>query len=398
MAIHPIELQKVRKAIRSYLVLEDDDPIDLVLLAGVLANFAEDRDVPVWLVIVGNPGSAKTELVKLIKEWRPVWPVPDSLTEAYWFSAKTGSESALERIKSGAYRILYMEDMGSLMEVARIYAASLYQQFRGIHDGFLKKETGYNSRPQVYGIELPPRDGEKEPRWTEIAADKRLGWIGAATAEFYAWQTRHSMLGSRFMSYYWAPLDNWQDYELLTEIQQRRAEKAHYYPAAKAAVERFLDMVVSQIGDAKQVKMTQKQTNALGAGVKLVHRVTGTRKVSDTGARLHARVVAICRMMAFISGRDQVGKDEMAIGERLITSHLPRESNQILQFAMNANGSGFHMRDMLLQAGGTRRVFEPMVEGLIDVGILQKVGTKGRDAFFSLSSDARRLVDVFRKQ
>jgi hypothetical protein len=416
--IHPTELQKARKAVRKFLILADDDPVDLVLFAGILANFAPDRDVPVWMIIVGHPASGKTDLISLIQNWRPVWVIPNELSQAYFFSAKTAQQSALERIKNGDYRILYYEDMGALMDIARLYSGSIYQQFRGIHDGLLKKETGYDSRPLVYGVEEPLQPGETEKRVTALPPAQRLGWIGSGTPEFYRWQQRHTLLGARFTCYYWSPLEDWTDYRKLSEFQELRSTRAHWRDHARTQVQSFLELCIKDMDNFAVTSISKPMTDQLGAVVKLVQRVSGTRRVSDTGARLHARIVAIVRMIAFMSGRSEVNEQDLAVGHKLALSQLPREHNEIVRFALDqfskakkgSTGTDaeadtgtdaeppapgrWTARALLLAIGGTRRVFEPILEDLVDVGVLDRI-QNGRTPEFEFSREARKLARAF---
>jgi hypothetical protein len=396
--MHPNALAAVQKAVRHYVVLDDDDPILKLVLASVLCNFAPDRDVPMWLVLVGPPGSVKTDIISLVQTWRHTWSLPPKLTDAYFFSASTRQQSALHRIKAGGYRILYLEDMAALIDgIDRLYAGSIYQQIRGIHDGYLKKETGFDSRPLIYGNEVPLQDGETEPRVEPIPPTERLGFIGAATQEFYAWHRRHASLGARFTAYLWQPHGEWTNYSMLVEIDQRRAERAHWRKPAESAVHSFLNAALQEIDQIVDVEINDVRRGKLAAAVKLVQRIAGTVAVTDTGARLHARAVALCRMMAFISGRRDVTDIEIEIAKRMIFSQLAQEQHNVIRHAISKNGEPWAVKDLLLSAGGTRRVYDRILADLVDVGVLESAGGRGKyGQVYGLSADARGLADVFR--
>jgi hypothetical protein len=389
-------LEGVRKTIRKFLLLKDDDPIDLVMLAGILANFAPDRDVPVWLVIVGDPASGKTELTSLIQDWRYTWVLPDVLTEAYFFSSKSGTHSALTRLQEGDYRLIYSQDMGGMMDTNRLYGPPIFQQLRGIHDGFLKKETGFDSRPLLYGQEHKV-EGVSEPVYTPVPPEKRLGWLGTSTPEFYPWAQRHARLGSRFTCYYFNPLTNWLDYQSLSKIDTMRAEKAHWRPAARTAVQNFLDLVISRFEGFEALRASDAQSDRISAAVKLVNRVIGSRTVTDTGARLQPRILSMCRVMAFMAGKPAITDEELQIGLRIVMSQLPADEHKILRFALGHSGNGFWpVRELLLDTGMGRRQVEHPLERMVDVGVLEQKGGKGVFGFsYTASPKTRKLAGVF---
>lgn len=388
-------LEGVQRAIRKYLVLDDEDPVDRVLLASILANFAPDRDVPVWLVIVGDPASGKTDLISLIQDWRYTWNLPDVLTPAYFFSAKTGHQSALERLQQGDYRLLYSQDMGGLMGLNRLYASEIVQQLRGVHDGFLRKETGYDSRPQTYGEKTQTIGANGEPVFTPVPPAKRFGWIGSATPEFYPWQTHHNRLGTRFTCYLFQPFTDWLDFKSLTRIEQARAEKRHHHAQAKTVVQNFLDHVIANMGDFESLRANEQQSDRIAAVVKLVNRIVGTRSVTDTGARLHPRIVSVCRMMAYMAGKRVLGDEEIRIGMRLAMSQLPLDEHKIIRYALSRSDA-FPMKDLLKATGLTRRQAERPLENMTDVGVLQQEGSAGRHGYvFAASGSTRQLAKVF---
>lgn len=396
--IGPHQLEGVRKAIRKFLLLRDDDPVDLVMLASVLANFAPDRDVPVWLVIVSGPASAKTDLLSLIADWKYTWQLPDVLTEAYFFSSKTGSQSALDRLQAGEFRILYSQDMGGMMDMNRLYAPGIYQQLRGIHDGFLRKETGYDSRPQTYGEKLAPHPGSSEPVYVPIPAAKRMGWLGSATPEFYAWQARHHRLGGRFTSYLFQPFAEWDDYHSLTQIDQMRAEKAHWRPKAQQSVQAFLDSILAtNFAGFETIRLTEAQSDRISAAVKLVNKVSGTRTVVDTGARLHPRIVSMCRTIAFMSGKHSVTLEEIKVGLDIVMSQLAQDDNRIINYALHPDRlkTPWPLKSMLLETGLTRRHVERNLESMVDVGVLLQTGSAGAKGFMYVASPSTvRLAKV----
>lgn len=387
----------MERTVRKFLVVDDEDPVIRVVVASVLANFDPHREVPIWLILVGQPASAKTDLISLVSSWRPVWQLPDDLSGSTFQSSKTHDRSLLTRIAASDARILFSQDMGALMDLHRNVSGQIYQQLRGIHDGMLLKETGYDSAPLRYGVETRI-DGRAETITTAIPPADRLGFLGAATPEFQHWQTSHNRLGSRFTCYTWLPHGK-DDYRRLTEIELRRAEKKHWRNAATGAMLKFLDHVREHIDELADVQITDAQSDRIAAAVKIVNRVTGTSRVTDTGARLHPRVVAMVRMIAFMSGRQFVSEFDMNVAMDLTFSQMRHsDQQQILRFALAPERfvTPWTMPMLTKHTGNIRRVFERTLEEMSEVGILDKSAASrfGKGYSYVASDSLRHLAKV----
>jgi len=231
--IDPGSLQSARGAIRHAWRLPEDEIVDQVVLAGVLCNFDPHRTLPIWLVIVGSPSSAKTEITSLIRSWRHTWQLPTRVSPGYFFSSRNRRESALSDIERKGSRILYTDDMAGVIAMDFNQAGPLYSQLIGIHDGHLTHKTGLTPEELIYG--------PKEPH-------ERLGFLGSATERFYGFQERWFQFGSRFMVYYLPDVRaGWDDYNHLTMISEIE-DPVGKRKVAESAVLAFLDHAAAQIG------------------------------------------------------------------------------------------------------------------------------------------------------
>lgn len=362
--INPSELDAVRRAIRKFLVIPYDEPVDVVMLAAVVANFATKRQDPVWLVIVAGPGSAKSELTGLLDDWKPVWRLPNRPSPAYFLSAKTGKGSALKRIEEQGKRILVLADMINLISVSRSWRDDLWSQLIGIYDGMYLHETGLTSVPVQYGP-VPP--------------ESRLGFITTGTSRFYEWQQHVASLGSRFLAYYLPShkLD-WSDHHLLVEIAKMRAEKSHWRKPAKEAVHSFLDRALESIDDLQHVRMNPEDVERIAAAVTLTQRVIGTGSQSDDqGTRLSERAQEITRVIAFLRGSSVVGPQDAIVGIRIALSQMTPSQSKVLTWSLRAENIGekWDTRALLEFVGSTRRIFVPVLAAMSDVGVIQQFGS-----------------------
>lgn len=380
MSIDNLRLQSARDAIRRFLLLPEDDPIDLVFLAAVACNFDPDRQVPIWLVIVGSPSSGKTELAELVRDWKHTWSLPDPLTSGYFLSSRNRNESALLELDRSGKRILYLHDMISLLTAHPKDSGPVYSQLIGIHDGFLHHRTGLTPDALTYG--------PKEPK-------DRLGFITTATEKFYGFQESWFQFGSRFTVYYYKAKAEWDDHEHLTKISQL-SDVSHWRRYAKEQVHSFLDHVLAHIEEYREVEIEQEDVERLSAAVTLVQRILGTGRSSDPGVRLHRRVLQLVRMFAFLDGRAYVTNADVLVGIKVILSQLPLEEQRILYFAIeNPPKSWWMIEDLLEAIGGTRRVYSPRLETLADIRLVRRQGDRGPGYRFQLGEKARTLVRTF---
>ena len=92
--------QVLRAALTEYLYLDDDPCVVDVVLATVVANMESAGD-PLWLLLVGPPGTAKTELVQLFR----------TVPECGWLSELTENTllSGLQRPTKGGRSVTARE-------------------------------------------------------------------------------------------------------------------------------------------------------------------------------------------------------------------------------------------------------------------------------------------------
>jgi hypothetical protein len=379
--IDPLFLQSARSSIRHMLKIPEEEIVDLVFLASVLANFDPERQIPVWLVIVGSPSSGKTELTSLIRGWKHTWALPARVSAGYFFAARTGKYSTLHEIEQSGKRLLYIDDLAGIVSMDIRDAGPLYSYLIAIHDGHLVHRTGFLAEQLTYG-----------PK----AAAERLGFIGSATERFYQFQERWFQFGSRFVCYYLPEAKKeWDDYAHLTKINDMQ-DHAHHRAHAAAAVIALLDHVLEHITDFPHVTIARTDVDRITAAITLVQRVLGAGRTNDPGVRLMRRVVQIVRMMAFVDGRMAAKASDVANGIQLVLSQLPLQEHKILRFALDNLAEPWRFGDLLEAVGSTRKIYSGPLEGLADVRVLRRAGEAGRSGYtFELHPKARALVDVF---
>ena len=154
------ELAKLVQLFQERLYLPDPSAL-LVTLGTVVANRLPGD--PVWVLLVGPPGTGKTELVQSLGGPKDVHPV-SNITEAGLLSGTGQTERADDATggllrKVGKFGIIAVKDFGSILSMRRDARASVLAALREIYDG---------SWTRVLGT-----DGGRTLRWTG-----KVGLIG----------------------------------------------------------------------------------------------------------------------------------------------------------------------------------------------------------------------------
>ena len=200
-----------------------DPGVLLVTLATVAANRA-DGD-PVWLLVVGPPGSGKTEVLGTLSTLPDVHAAA-TLTEASLLSGTSKRDKATDA-KGGLLRelgdfgIIVCKDFGSILSMNRDARAAVLAALREVYDGSWTRHVG--------------TDGGRTLAWSG-----KVGLLAGCTP---AIDSHHAVIGSmgeRFVLYRLPPVDAAQQARrALSHVGHERAMRLEL----GAAVATVLDAV-----------------------------------------------------------------------------------------------------------------------------------------------------------
>jgi energy-coupling factor transporter ATP-binding protein EcfA2 len=168
---------------RRWLHLPDPDPL-YVVLGAVAANRLPGD--PVWLMLVGPPGSGKTELLQAVAGLPDTYPT-STLTEGALLSGTPQKEAAKDAQggllrELGDYGILVCKDFGSVLSMHRDARAQTLAALREVYDGSWTRRLG--------------TDGGKALSWTG-----KVGLVAASTPTIDRHHAVIGTMGERFLLY-----------------------------------------------------------------------------------------------------------------------------------------------------------------------------------------------------
>jgi len=175
----PAQLERILERCRHWLFMPDTGPVEVVL--GAIAANKIPGD-PVWLLLVGTPGSGKTEVLNTILKIPDIHQVA-ILTEASLLSGtpKRDSEGAKGGLlrEVGGFGILQVKDFGSVLSLNRDSRGPILAALREVYDGAWTRYVG--------------SDGGRTLAWAG-----KCGLVGGATPSIDGFYAVMSTLGERF--------------------------------------------------------------------------------------------------------------------------------------------------------------------------------------------------------
>lgn len=174
---------------RRWLHLPDPGSV-LFALASVAANRGPGD--PLWSLLIGPPGSGKTESIQPLAALPDVHPAA-TLTEAALLSGTpkkdtaNGAKGGLLRV-IGDYGIVLLKDFGSVLSMHRDARSSLLAALREVYDGSWTRHLG--------------TDGGRTLHW-----EGKVGMIAGCTPAVDSHHAVMSSMGERFALYRLPPVD-----------------------------------------------------------------------------------------------------------------------------------------------------------------------------------------------
>jgi hypothetical protein len=371
-----------------FLHLDDPWVVDVVLGA-IVANMEGDA-APLWLLIVGPPSTAKTELVQLFRglkecDWLP------HVTENTFLSGlraptkggqtrRAPEHSLLFRLtdpnlRGGKppVRVLLIQDLTSLISERREKRDRVLADLREIYDGRLTKATGVGD---------------------DLLWEGYLGLLGAVTQKYDDVAELHSILGDRFVLYRPRRVDHQAE---AVAALKRGADDWRAWTAdiAKRVVRRAsLTLPAVSLSEPVMARLISlaRLTAAMRAGVVRDGYSKAIRMLPEAEgpSRLVQQFAKLLRGLCAARGVAEPSESELAVLAKVARNTVPAMRLQVL--------AAIHQEGSLTKAALASRIglppttLEYLLQDQVALGVLHASG-QGRARAFELGGSWRELAD-----
>ena len=316
-------LDDVRTVFKRWLFLESTDAIS-VMLATVVSQQIDGE--PIWMFLVGPPGSAKTETLNSLSlvpsAYMTSTLTPHSLISgANW---KDGGDPSLIPRLDG--KVMVIKDFTSILSLRDTEKDEIFGILRDAFDGKCGKEFG-NGVVRKY-----------ESRFTILAA---------VTPSIYSLSSQHTALGERFLKF--GVGDNLvhahEEDIIQRAIQNINVEttmRAEMADVVLAFLERRIGMAHISSGSlptiSPQIQSSVIHLARFGARMRgIVTRdtyrndIVTSRPSAEVGSRLGKQLAKLCQSLALVHGRRTVTDDEYRLVKKVMLDTIPQRTEDILR-------------------------------------------------------------------
>lgn len=207
-------LEDVLETFDELLLLPDHGAV-YVALAGVVANYAVGD--PVWPLLVGPPGSGKTEIVNSVTSAPGVWALSSLTPQTLLSGFERKGEPASLLLQIGHFGILAFKDLTTVLTMHREARGQIIGQLREVADGKTEKSFGNGLRLEWAG---------------------KIGFLAGVTPVIDEQHVFLSTMGERFLLY---RLPEVQRREIARRSLARRGHEPELRARIRAATGDFLE-------------------------------------------------------------------------------------------------------------------------------------------------------------
>jgi hypothetical protein len=291
------------------------------LYAAIAAHRLADGQ-PVWPMLVGPPGSMKTELLTGMERLDKVHFV-DQITANTFISGhivegrQTNPPGLLHRVGTSA--ILVYPDFSTILAMKQDAKAGILADMRRIYDGQLRKE--YGTANNLKGRE-----------WRG-----RITFAVAATGDVDAHYSIFQSLGERFVMIRWSRPDGLQ--AALTAMNQDRATAKQELQAVICSLFAGLSSIKPSLSEELQHRVAALADLVTRARTHIARSGYTKQMLYDpepeAPTRLSQQLAQLAKGSALLDGRDEVSEDDYAIVKRVAFDCIPTIRRRLIEAVMS---------------------------------------------------------------
>ena len=348
------------------------DALELALATVVSLLWMGDKDtLPVWLIIIGNPSSGKTDTVLACKNLREQVLYVDTLTDNAFGSGFVDDK------QHPKYRQKNRDLLGELEEKNKTLIIKDLTTLFSLRDDKLRKILG--ELTSIY-------DGSYS-KWTgtigQIKYEVKFPILACITPAVLRKHHNHmSQIGGRFLMFHLMPLSEKEQedgFDMTWNEPQRRTHRAKVEREIMAHIEQLFTEPAELQRESILVKDTINrlaQLLARGRGTPITERAeTGTYEIVGTQVEEPWRVLnqlrSLSRALALVHGRLSVSDHELELLRRVVFSSIPPDRAQVLMlFSEYPGGMSVEQCAERMQFG--ERQTGNILNTLVKLNVLEK--------------------------
>lgn len=340
--------------------------------SGVIANFCDgDPDI---IGIVGPSGSNKTEFVRTLGETANeyVYPV-SSITEHTLVSGHKDSRDLVPQLQG---RILAIKDLTSILSRKDDVRAAIFADFRELTDGYIRKEFGNGISKEYGGV--------------------HSSILFASTNAIERYYSMYSNLGQRMI--FVRPKNDPR--KAREKAFQNRGKTKEMRAELQAVTRRFISTML-QAKDENGLPSTPEEIqdemgflyDFLAVSRTTIHHDYKSGEIDELPepefpTRIANTVGRLCEVHALFYGRDEVAKDDVAFGCRIIADNIPSIRWKVLN-ALTINWQSTpkiaKVADLPPRSAGYQ------LDELVALKLVEKMLREEKESYMDRRTDSYRL-------
>lgn len=367
-ATRPPTYADVVQTFKKWLFLDNDDAIRVMLATTVSQVF---DGPPVWLFLVGPPGSAKTAHLNALTDVPYIYTTSSLTTHALISGANWKGDVDPSLIPRLDGKVLVIKDFTSILAMRDAEKDEIFGILRDAYDGRCKKVFG-NGVTRSY-----------EARFTVLAA---------VTPTIHALSGQQTALGERFLKFSTGDNLNHVDEEAIISraidnINSETAMQDEIRDVTTAYILHRLNLThlkTHQPIIPTDIKRRIVWLAKFGARLRGTvnrdmyrHEVITARPSAEVGSRLGIQLAKLAISLAAVDSRTTVNEDDFRLLKKVILDTIPQRVEDVIRTIMlRCNGNDTYIRTHELSEI-TRYPITTIVRLLQDMSVLDIVERQG---------------------
>lgn len=315
-------LQDVMKVFQKWLHLDNTDGIR-IMLACVASQIMDGP--PVWVFLVGPPGSAKTAILASLNEYEKIYSTSSLTVHALISGAnwkETVDPSLIPKLNG---KIMVVKDFTSILSMRDAEKDEIFGILRDAFDGRCGKVFGN-------GVER-----HYISRFTILAA---------VTPRIYDLSSNHTSLGERFLKFSVGHnLVHASEEEIIAKAIGNINSEAQMNTEFQDVVTQYLIRSVSHDRIPKVSQAIEKKIIALAMwGARMRGSVTRdaykneiitSRPSAEIGSRLGIQLAKLGKALAMIGQRNEVSEDDYRLLKKVTLDTIPQRNEDVFRHMLD---------------------------------------------------------------